>query len=413
MTDTHFFDSLETRTTAQRESEQFELLVGQLRHAKAKAPQYAELLAGIDPEAVTDRSALGKLPVTRKSELSQSQLRDPPFGGYAAAEEDDLLRVFASPGPVFEPQGRREDFWRFARALHAAGFRRGDLIHNTFSYHFTPAGFMVDSGAHALGCTVFAAGTGQTELQVQAIAVLRPRGYIGTPSFLKIILDKAAETGLELSSLAVGAVSGEALPNSLRAEISAAGIEVLQAYATADVGLIAYESSARDGMTLDEDVIVEIVEPGTGNPVSEGEVGEILVTTLCPEYPLIRFATGDLSAVLAGPSPCGRTNQRIRGWMGRADQSTKVRGLFVHPSQVMAISSRHEEIQKARLVVDRENNADTMVLHCEVDAPSDALQEAIVTTIRDVCKLRAGVEFLSDGGLPDDGKVIDDKRPID
>jgi len=314
---------------------------------------------------------------------------------------------------VFEPQGRREDFWRFARALHAAGFRRGDLIHNTFSYHFTPAGFMVDSGAHALGCTVFAAGTGQTELQVQAIAVLRPRGYIGTPSFLKIILDKAAETGLELSSLAVGAVSGEALPNSLRDEISTAGVEVLQAYATADVGLIAYESPARDGMILDEHVIVEIVEPGTGNLVPEGEVGEILVTTLFPEYPLIRFATGDLSAVLAGPSPCGRTNQRIRGWMGRADQSTKVRGLFVHPSQVMAISSRHEEIQRARLVVDRENNADIMVLHCEVDAPSDALQEAIVTTIRDVCKLRAGVEFLSEGGLPDDGKVIDDKRPID
>ena len=413
MTDTHFFDSLETRTTAQRESEQFELLVGQLRHAKAKASQYSELLAGIDPEVVTDRSALARLPVTRKSELSQSQLRDPPFGGYAATEDGDLLRVFASPGPVFEPQGRREDFWRFARALHAAGFRRGDLIHNTFSYHFTPAGFMVDSGAHALGCTVFAAGTGQTELQVQAIAVLRPRGYIGTPSFLKIILDKAAETGLELSSLAVGAVSGEALPNSLRDEISAAGIEVLQAYATADVGLIAYESSARDGMILDEHVIVEIVEPGTGNPVPEGEVGEILVTTLFPEYPLIRFATGDLSAVLAGPSPCGRTNQRIRGWMGRADQSTKVRGLFVHPSQVMMISSRHEEIQKARLVVDRENNADIMVLHCEVDAPSDALQGAIVTTIRDVCKLRADVEFLSEGGLPDDGKVIDDKRPID
>ena len=413
MADTHFFDSLETRASAQRESEQFVLLVGQLCHAKANSPRYAELLSGVDPQAVTDRSALAHLPVTRKSELSQSQLRDPPFGGYAACEEGDLLRVFASPGPVFEPQGRREDFWRFARALHAAGFRRGDLIHNTFSYHFTPAGFMVDSGAHALGCTVFAAGTGQTELQLQAIAALRPRGYIGTPSFLKIILDKAAETGLELSSLAVGAVSGEALPNSLRDEISTAGIEVLQAYATADVGLIAYESSVRDGMILDEHVIVEIVEPGTGDPVPEGEVGEILVTTLFPEYPLIRFATGDLSAVLAGPSPCGRTNQRIRGWMGRADQSTKVRGLFVHPSQVMTVINRHEGIQRARLVVDRENNADIMVLRCEVDEPSDALQEAIVRTIRDVCKLRASVEFLGKGGLPDDGKVIDDKRPID
>jgi phenylacetate-CoA ligase len=413
MADAHFFDSLETRTSAERESEQFELLVKHLHHAKAKAPRYVELLSGTDAEAVTDRAALANLPVTRKSELSQSQLRDPPFGGYAAGEDGDLLRVFASPGPVFEPQGRREDFWRFARALHAAGFRRGDLIHNTFSYHFTPAGFMVDSGAHALGCTVFAAGTGQTELQVQAIVALQPRGYIGTPSFLKIILDKAAETGFELSSLAVGAVSGEALPNSLRDEISTAGIEVLQAYATADVGLIAYESPARDGMILDENVIVEIVEPGTGNPVPEGEVGEILVTTLFPEYPLIRFATGDLSAVLVGPSPCGRTNQRIRGWMGRADQSTKVRGLFVHPSQVVTVSSRHEEIQRARLVVDRKANADTMVLYCEVDAPSDALEDAIVTTIRDVCKLRASVEFLSEGDLPDDGKVIDDKRPID
>jgi phenylacetate-CoA ligase len=413
MTDIHFFDSLETRTPAQREPEQLALLVGQLRHAKAKAPQYAELLAGIDPEAVTDRLALAQLPVTRKSELSQSQLRDPPFGGYAASEDGDLLRVFASPGPVFEPQGRREDFWRFARALHAAGFRRGDLIHNTFSYHFTPAGFMVDSGAHALGCTVFPAGTGQTELQVEAIATLRPRGYIGTPSFLKIILDKAAEMGLELSSLAVGAVSGEALPNSLRAEISAMGVEVLQAYATADVGLIAYESPARDGMILDEHVIVEIVAPGTGNPVPEGEVGEVLVTTLFPEYPLIRFATGDLSAVLAGSSPCGRTNQRIRGWMGRADQSTKVRGLFIHPSQVIAVTSRHQEIHRARLVVDRENNADTMILYCEVDSSSDALNEAIVGTIRDVCKLRASVEFFDEGALPEDGKVIDDKRPID
>jgi phenylacetate-CoA ligase len=413
MTDTHFFDSLETRTPAERESEQFQLLVNHLHHAKTKAPRYIELLSGIDAEAVTDRTALANLPVTRKSELSQSQLTDPPFGGYAVSETGDLLRVFASPGPVFEPQGRREDFWRFARALHAAGFRPGDLIHNTFSYHFTPAGFMVDSGAHALGCTVFPAGTGQTELQVQAIAALRPRGYIGTPSFLKIILDKAAELGLELSSLAVGAVSGEALPTSLRAEIAAVGIEVLQAYATADVGLIAYESPARDGMILDEHVIVEIVEPGTGNPVPDGEVGEILVTTLFPEYPLIRFATGDLSANLAGPSPCGRTNQRIRGWMGRADQSTKVRGLFVHPSQVIAVGSRHGEIQRTRLVVDRENNADTMVLCCEVDSSSDALQEAIVRTIRDVCKLRASVEFFDKGGLPDDGKFIDDKRPVD
>jgi phenylacetate-CoA ligase len=412
MTDAHLFDALEARTPAERESEQFHLLVNQLRHAKARTPRYAELLSGTDVDTVTDRTALANLPVTRKSELSQSQLSDPPFGGYAS-EADNFLRVFASPGPVFEPQGRREDFWRFARALHAAGFCSGDLIHNTFSYHFTPAGFMVDSGAHALGCTVFPAGTGQTELQVQAMAILRPRGYIGTPSFLKIILDKAAETGFELSSLEVGAVSGEALPNSLRAEISAAGIEVLQAYATADVGLIAYESPARDGMILDEHLIVEIVEPGTGNPVPEGEVGEVLITTLFPEYPLIRFATGDLSALLAGPSPCGRTNQRIRGWMGRADQSSKVRGLFVHPSQVMAVISRHEEIERACLVVDRENNADTMVLHCEVDAPSNSLQEAIVTTIRDVCKLRGSVEFFDKDVLPDDGKFIEDKRPID
>jgi phenylacetate-CoA ligase len=326
----------------------------------------------------------------------------------------ELARVFQSPGPIYDPEGRRADYWRFARALFATGFRQGDLIHNTFSYHFTPAGSMLESGAHALGCAVFPAGIGQTELQVTAICDLKPQGYVGTPSFLKIILDKAAEMKADVASLKKALVTAEALPPSLRKEFLERGISVLQAYATADLGMIAYETPALDGMVVDEEVIVEIVRPGTGDPVPGGEVGEVVVTTLNPEYPLIRFATGDLSAVLPGLSLCGRTNMRIKGWLGRADQTTKVKGMFVHPSQVAEVLRRHPQILKGRLVVEQREHQDVMTLHCEVGTHADAaLEKVIVTSIREICKLRGAVVFVAPGSLPNDGKVIDDIRKYD
>ncbi len=409
-----YYDALETRNMEQREAEQFDLLREQLRYAKAQTPAYAALLQEIDPDAIRDPDSLAGLPVTRKSELAQAQAIAPPLGGYCSLSGHALPRLFASPGAIFEPQSDMPDFWRTARALYAAGCREGDLVHNTFSYHFTPAGFMLEGGAQALGCTVFPAGTGQSELQVQALAHLRPRAYVGTPSFLKILLDKAGETGADVSSVQVGLVSGEALPSTLREELSDKGVDVLQAYATADVGLIAYESSAREGLILDEGVLVEIVRPGTGDPVASGEVGEVLVTTLQPGYPLIRFATGDLSALMEGASPCGRTNQRIMGWMGRADQTAKVRGMFVHPSQIANVISRHQEISRARLVIERFDNADSMTLRCELSGPeSEELAGHIGASIRDVCKVRGEVAFVEQGTLPNDGKVIDDQRPID
>jgi len=322
-------------------------------------------------------------------------------------------RVFASPGPIYEPEGMRPDYWRAARALFAAGVRKGELVHNAFSYHFTPGGFIIESGALALGCMVFPAGTGQTEQQVAAIAALRPQAYAGTPSFLKIILDKSAEMGMRLDSITKALVSGEALPPSLRAQLRERGVNVLQCYATADLGLIAYESEASEGMIVDEGVIVEIVRPGTGTPVAAGEVGEVVVTTLTPEYPLIRFATGDLSAVLPGTSPCGRTNMRIKGWMGRADQTTKIKGMFVHPAQVAEVVKRHAEIIKARLMVEREGDNDAMTLHCEIQgADSERLRDAIAASLRDVCKLRGTVKVAAPGSLPNDGKVIEDARKL-
>jgi len=411
-----FFDELETRTPEVREVQQFEQFRAQLRYAKANIPAYADLLREVDPEEITDRNALSGLAVTRKSEMGKAQAQLPPLGGYTDLKGRSMPRVFASPGGIFEPQADTEDFWRTARALHAAGCREGDLVYNTFSYHFTPAGFMLESGAHALGCTVFPAGVGQTELQVQAMAHLHPRFYVGTPSFLKILLDKASELKADVSSLKLGLVSGEALPGSLRAELSQNGVDVLQAYATADVGLIGYESQAEEALLLDEEILVEIVRPGTGDPVAAGEVGEVLVTPLRAGYPLIRFATGDLSAVMDGVSPCGRTSPRIRGWMGRADQTTKVRGMFVHPSQVAAVVARHGEIQRARLEITRVDNADVMKLCCEITVGSggaDDLAEAIAVSIREVCKLRGEVELVETGQLPNDGKVIDDQRPID
>jgi phenylacetate-CoA ligase len=410
-----FFDELETRDPAFRERMQFNTLVEQLENAKEKAPAFGKLLEGVEPELVTDRAALARLPILRKSELMERQKekfedRD-PFGGLTAVKTKRLGRIFASPGPIYDPEAGRGDYWRIARALYAAGFRLGDIVHNCFSYHFTPAGSMLESGAHALGCPVVPAGTGNTEQQVRAIADIKPKGYVGTPSFLKIILDKSQELGADLSSLKLALVSGEALPQSLRDEIKSRGIEVRQCYASADLGLIGYESRPGEGLILDEWIIVEIVRPGTGDLVPDGEVGEVVVTTLNPDYPLIRFATGDLSAFLPGTSACGRTNRRLKGWLGRADQTTKVRGMFVHPSQVADIVHRHPEIRKARLVVDRDQTNDTMTLKCEADGGSEALVAAIVESIQAVTKMRGTVELVSVGTLPNDGKVIEDVRP--
>jgi phenylacetate-CoA ligase len=407
---THY-DALETRDPGVRESDSLGRLPVQVAHAKARAPAFARSLAGVDPRAVTSREALAKLPVIRKGELLDLQQGARPFGGLAASSYGEIARVFASPGPIYEPEGRAPDWWRLARALYAAGFRRGDLVHNCFSYHFTPAGSMLETGAHALGCAVFPGGTGQTEQQVQAIADLGPAGYVGTPSFLRIILDKADELGVPLRSLTKALVSGEAFPPSLRDALIARGIHGYQVYATADLGSIAYETPAREGLVVDEGVLVEIVRPGTGDPVPDGEVGEVVVTTLAnADYPLIRFGTGDLSAVLPGVSSCGRTNVRIKGWMGRADQTTKVKGMFVHPSQVAAIVARHAEIGRARLVVDNPDRNDRMTLHVEPREGRTAPIEAIVASIRDVTKLRGEVQVRGAGELPNDGKVIDDTR---
>ncbi|MBE0500219.1 MAG: AMP-binding protein [Desulfuromonadales bacterium] len=411
---TDFFDTLETRDSAVREAEQMAALAVQVAHAQAKAPAYKELLAGIDATGINCRAALASLPLTRKEDLLATQRQQLPFGGLVAITPPELNRLFASPGPIYEPGSQRADFWRFARALYAAGFRRGELLHNCFSYHFTPAGAMVEAGAHALGCAVFAAGPGQLEGQVQTIADLRPNGYVGTPSFLKMILDKGDELGVDVSSLTKALVSGEYLPPTLREACAARGIEVLQCYATADLGVIAYESPAQNGLIIDEGVIVEIVRPGTGDPLPDGEIGEVVVTTLSPEYPLIRFATGDLSAILPGQSACGRTNRRIKGWMGRADQTAKVRGMFVRPSQVAQILIHHPEIGKGRLVVERIDEADAMVLKCEtLTTATENLAANIADTIRQVCNLRGEVVFVPVGTLPNDGKVIDDLRPVD
>lgn len=405
-----FYDSLEIRDPVVRERDLMARLPAQVAHARNHAPAYAILHAGVDPRAIDTRDALARLPVLRKSELLERQRAAPPFGGFAVTGWGECARVFASPGPLYEPEGARRDYWRIARALYAAGFRSGCLVHNCFSYHLSPAGSMLETAAHAIGCTVFPGGVGQTDLQVQAMADLRPDGYVGTPSFLKIILDKADELGVRVDSLTRALVSGEAFPPSLRDALIARGIQGYQAYATADLGLIAYETAAREGLVVAEDIILEIVRPGTGDPVPEGEVGEVVVTTFNPDYPLIRFGTGDLSAVLPGASPCGRTNTRIRGWLGRADQTTKVRGMFVHASQVAEIVRRHPEIRKARLIVENPDGADRMSLHCEVDGASEALSQAVAESIRDITRLRGEVRMHAPGALPNDGKVVEDAR---
>ena len=406
-----FFDSLEQRSTDERETALFKALRTQLANAKLHAPGYAAALDDVDPDAVCDREALAAIALTRKSSLVERQLASPPFAGLSTVPVGELARVFSSPGPIYEPQTHDRNFWRLARALYAAGIRRGDLVHNTFSYHFTPAGAMLEDGAHALGCAVFPAGVGQTDAQLQAITMLRPQAYTGTPSFLKILLDKGAATGMNLSSLTKALVSGEALPPSLRSSINAAGVRAQQCYATADLGLIGYESPAMEGLIVDEEVIVEIVRPGTGDVVAPGDVGEVVVTTLNPQYPLIRFATGDLSAILPGASPCGRTNMRLLGWMGRADQTTKVKGMFVHPAQVAQVLKRHAQVTGGRLVVGSENNQDVMTLQCETAAVDDAsLSAAIKATLREVCKVGGTVTLVATGSLANDGKVIDDQR---
>lgn len=410
-----FFDSLETRDAAQREAEQFAALRAQIANAQGKAPYFTWLLAGVDAGDIKDRAALARLPLTRKSDFAELQKARPPFAGMVTLQVPELGHVFMSPGPVFDPEGRRGDYWRLARAMFAAGFRNGELVHNTFSYHFTPAGFMADMGARAIGCAVIPAGTGQTEMQVTAIAGLKPQCYIGTPSFLRIILEKGDELKADTSSLKKALVSAEALPASLRAWLNGRGVNTLQCYAIADLGLVAYESSAQEGMIVDEGVMIELVRPGTGEPVAAGEVGEVVVTTLTPEYPLIRFATGDLSAILPGASPCGRTNMRIKGWMGRADQTAKVKGMFVKPSQLAEIAQRHREIRKYRLIIDHdERKTDRMTLNCEIDGGGgDALAGKIAATIREVCNLRGEVAFRPAASLPNDGKVIDDVRRYD
>jgi phenylacetate-CoA ligase len=408
------FDSLETRGRDEREAQLLAALPKQVAHAQKSTRAFAELLKDVDAASITSRAALAKLPVIRKHELHErqrAQIEGDPFGGFSAVVKGPRMRrAYSSPGPIYEPEGVAPDYWRCGRALFAAGFRAGDLVHNAFSYHMTPGAFIMESGAFAVGCSVFPAGTGQTEQQLQAIAELKPDAYTGTPSFLRILVEKAKEAGADISSMRKALTGGEALPPSLRDGFAQNGIDVFQSYAIADIGLIAYETASREGLLIDEGVIVEIVRPGTGDPVAEGEVGEVVVTTLNPDYPLVRFGTGDLSAMLAGTCATGRTNLRIKGWMGRADQTTKIRGMFVHPGQVAEIARRFPEIVKARLVVSGEMANDVMTLKVESRGEANGLSERIGEAIRDVTKLRGDVVFVEPGTLPNDGKMIEDAR---
>ena len=408
-----YLDELEIRSPEQRERAQFAALAGRIAQAKAQSRYFAKALASVDPAAMTSRAALVQVPVMRKSDLHALQQNAPPFGGLTAVDTARLAKIFVSPGPIYDPEGTVPDYWRLRRALYAAGFRAGDLVQNCFSYHLVPAGSMLEGGLRALGCVVIPAGVGQTDMQVATMADLRPVGYTGTPSFLKLILEKGEELKRDLSGLKKALVSGEAFPAPLRELFVARGIAAFQAYATADVGTIAFETSAREGLVVDEGVLVEIVRPGTGNPVPDGEVGEIVVTSIaCADYPLIRFATGDLSATLAGVSPCGRTNMRIKGWMGRADQTTKVRGMFVHPHQIADVVKRFPLIQRARVVVDTADDGDRMRVLCAVSNTVDGLKLQIETAVREITRLRGDVEFVEAQVLPNDGKVIEDLRKV-
>ena len=409
MSASNHYDELETRDPAAREADLFARLPGLLRKA-LQAPAYAERLRGVDPASITNRAALARLPVLRKFELPALHKAAPPFGGLVAASPGLFARLFTSPGPIFEPEGAQGDPWRGARALFAVGFRPGDVVLNTFSYHLTPGGFIFDASARALGCAVIPAGPGNTEAQFELIEAYRPIGYTGTPDFLKILLDAAARTGRDLSSIKRALVSGAAFPTSLQEEIKSRGIDAYQAFGTADLGVVAFETLAREGLTVNEDLILEVVKPGTGDPVAHGDVGEIVVTSLDEHHPWIRLALGDLTAVLPGASPCGRTNMRIQGWMGRADQTTKVKGMFVRPEQIAEIGKRHPELGRLRLVVNRAGESDVMTLRCECASPADALRDQVAATLRTVAKLSGNVELVRAGALPNDGKVIADER---
>jgi phenylacetate-CoA ligase len=406
---TDHYDALETRSPAEREADLFSRLPDILRKAMT-APAYAAHLKGIDPTVITSRAALARLPLLRKSELPALHKAVPPFGGFVTGPAGSFGRLFTSPGPIFEPEPTHPDPWRGARALFAAGFRPGDIVLNTFSYHLTPGGFIFDASARALGCAVIPAGPGNTEAQFELIEAYRPVGYSGTPDFLKILLDAAASTGRDISSIKRALVSGAAFPKSLQDEIRSRGLDACQAFGTADLGLIAFETPAREGMVVNEDLIFEVVRPGTGDPVPEGDVGEIVVTSLDPEHPWIRLALGDLTAALPGQSPCGRSNMRIKGWMGRADQTTKVKGMFVRPEQVADIGKRHPELGRLRLVVTRQGETDVMTLKAEAAASDDGLQEAVTATLRAVTKLSGAVDLVPAGSLPNDGKAIADER---
>jgi phenylacetate-CoA ligase len=403
------YDALETRDPGSRAREQFEALPGIVARAMT-APGWARHLKGVDPKSVNSRSGVAKLPVLRKADVAAFQKENPPFGGLNVTAPGKVRRLLMSPGPIFEPEGCGHDWWGCARACYAAGFRSGDIVHNSFAYHLTPGGFILESGCVAIGCAVIPGGVGNTEQQLEAIAHYQPSGYVGTPDFLKILLDTAEKTGKSATSIKRALVSGAALPASLREELKARGVAVLQCYATAELGVIAYESESREGMIVNESVMVEIVRPGTGDPVAAGEVGEVVVTSFNPDYPMIRLGTGDLSALLPGTSPCGRTNARIKGWMGRADQTAKVKGMFVHPKQIAEVAARHPQLVRLRLVVGREGEQDSMTLMAECAAPDAALEAAVAATLQSVTKLKGAVKLVAPGALPNDGKVIADER---
>ena len=404
-----FYDFLETRDPAEREAGLFARLPGVLR-AAIVAPAYAERLRGIDPAAITDRAALAHLPVLRKSDLPALYKANPPFGGFVLKPAGSFARLFSSPGPIFESEGAEHDVWRSARSLFAAGFRKGDIVINTFSYHLTPGGFIFDSAARAIGCAVIPAGPGNLEQQYELIEAYRPIDYSGTPDFLKILLDGSAKANRDTSSLKRAVVSGAAFPTSLQGEVKSRSIDAYQYYGTADLGLVAYETPAREGMVVNEGIILEVVRPGTGDPVADGEVGEVVVTTLDPHSPWIRLALGDLTAIVPGSSPCGRTNMRIRGWLGRSDQTTKVKGMFVRPEQIAEIGKRHPELGRLRLVVSRAGEVDVMTLKAECAASGEAVRDAVTATLRTVMKLGGTVELVAPESLPNDGKVIADQR---
>jgi phenylacetate-CoA ligase len=406
------FDRQETRGRAARENTLFRDLRGVLKIAKPRASALRAQLKGIDLEHVKTRADLAAIPLVRKSDLKMMQDENPPFGGLAASRCAALKRLLVSPGPIFEPEGHAKDWWGAARAFFAAGFRKGDIVLNCFSYHLTPGGHIMESGALALGCPVIPGGIGNTDQQVEAIRYLRPSGYCGTPDFLKVLLDRARESKSDASSIKRGLVSGAALPGTLRQELKDRGVQVFQAYASADLGVVAYESEQSDGMIVNEGLIVEIVRPGTGEPVAIGDVGEVVVTRLNADYPLLRFATGDLSAFLPGTSRCGRTNMQLKGWLGRADQTTKVKGMFVHPAQVAEVQKQHPELIRLRLVVSRKGEQDVMTLRAEAKNGGNGLCEAVGSTLQAVTKLRGAVEMVAPGTLPNDGKIIADERPV-